>query len=250
MEKVRQKAILSLLNEKHFLTVGEMCQTLYASGATIRRDLSELEAQGLLKRVRGGAIAYDGISSDLPSLLRSNSNVEAKKHIAQLASALYMRDSMTLFMDSSTTIKCLAQEITHHKQLSIITNSVEISYLLSTASSARIYSSGGRVRNNSTMVGPSALSMVKSRYADVFFFSCAGFSTKYGTTETNEENVEIKKAMFANSKMRVLLCDSSKFDKVFSYRCFEIEEIDAIVTEKKPTTEILEGLPKSVKLHF
>lgn len=250
MEKVRQKTILALLNEKHFLTVDELCQTLYASGATIRRDLSELEAQGLLKRVRGGAIAYDGISSDLPSLLRSNSNVEGKKHIAQLASALYMRDSMTLFMDSSTTVKCLAQEITRHKQLSVITNSVEISYLLSTSPNAKIYSSGGRIRNHSTMVGPSALNMVKARYADVFFFSCAGLSLEYGTTETNEESAEVKRVMFANSKKRVLLCDSSKFEKVFSFRCFDLSEMDAIITNKKPSAFFLEKLPQNVKLHY
>jgi len=245
----RQQEILEILKQKGFVSVDEFCKLLYSSSSTIRRDLSELEKRNMLKRVRGGAIAYNGINSDLPFMLRSNTNLESQKHIAWLA-ANYVNHSMTLFMDSSSTTKCLAQIIEDNHNISVITNSVEIAYLLCTRSQVKVYASGGHVRNNSTMVGSAALRTVQDRFADIFFFSCSGLSPEYGTSETNEESASIKRAMFANASKRILLCDHSKFDQVFSYKCIDISAIDVLITDQKPPQTFIEALPASLKLIY
>ncbi len=249
MSKNRQQLIMEKLKQQGFISVNDLCSTLYSSGATIRRDLTELENRGMLKRVRGGAIAYNGINSDLPLLLRSNTNLESKKHIAWLA-ANYVNDSATLFIDSSSTTRCLAHVIKDAHNISVITNSIEISYLLCTSSQVKVYASGGHVKNNSTMIGSAALRMVQDRYADIFFFSCAGLSPKHGTSETNEENVSIKRAMFANSSKRILLCDHSKFNTVFSYKCFDWEGIDVLITDQKPPQTFIDAIPPATKLVY
>lgn len=245
----RQHLILEKLKYQGFVSVQELCETLHSSGATIRRDLTDLEKRGQIKRVRGGAIAFNGINSDLPHVLRSNTNLDLKKHIAWLA-ANFVNDSSTLFMDSSSTTRCLAHEIKDAHNISVITNSVEIANLLCTNSQVNVYASGGHVRNNSTMVGSAALRMVQDRYADIFFFSCAGLSPEHGTSETNEESVSIKRAMFANASKRILLCDHSKFDVIFSYKCFGWNGIDVMITDRKPSAAFISLLPDTVKLLY
>ncbi len=245
----RQAQILELLKQKGFVTVDFLCGQLFASGATIRRDLAVLENRGMLKRVRGGAIAYNGINSDLPLLLRGNTNIELKKHIGAIAST-FVRDSMTLFMDSSSTTRCIVERIIDRHNLSIITNSIVIAYVLSTFSNVKVYTSGGLIKNNATMIGSAALNMVRDRYADVFFFSCAGLSAEYGTSETNEDSVEMKRAMFENSTKRILLCDHSKFDIVFSYKCFPLNRIDVLITDQKPPESFIRKLPASLRLLY
>ena len=249
MHNDRHQRILEKLKQQGFVSVEELCKTLYSSSSTIRRDLSQLETQGILKRVRGGAVIFNGINSDLPTMLRNNTNMEAKKHIAWLA-ATHVVDSMTLFLDSSSTSKFFAQEIAEKHNLSVITNSLEISYILSSGSQVKVYASGGHVRNNSTMVGSSALKMVQVRYADIFFFSCSGISIEHGTSETNEESVEIKRAMFANASKRILLCDHSKFDITYSYKCFDLEGVDFLITDRKPPQNFINRMPTSMKLVY
>ena len=249
MHNERKQQILEKLKQEGFVSVSNLCKLLYSSEATIRRDLAALESRGLLKRVRGGAIAFNGMNSDLPVMLRNNTNIESKKHIAWLATT-FVHDSMTLFLDSSSTTKFFAQEIIDKHNLSVITNSVEISYILSTNSQVKVYASGGQVRNKATMVGSVALKMIQDRYADIFFFSCAGLSTEHGTSETNEDNVELKRAMFANSEKRILLCDHGKFDMIYSYKCFDLEGIDVLITDQKPAQKFIKKLPASIKLLY
>ncbi len=249
MDNERQHRILEILRQQNFASVDDLCRTLYSSGATIRRDLTELENRGMIKRVRGGAIAFNGINSDLPFLLRSNRNVEEKKRIAQLA-VQFVNESTTLFMDSSSTSLYLAHELTQFQNVSVITNCIDIAYMLSIHSNAKVYASGGQIRNSTTMVGPTALSMVNNRFADLFFFSCAALSVEHGATETNEDSVAIKRAMYANSGKRILLCDHTKFGSFFSYRCFDLDSLDIIITDRKPPEEFLRGLPASIQLRY
>lgn len=246
---VRQQQILQLLQQNGFVSVDYLCKKLYSSGATIRRDLALLETDQKLKRIHGGAIGLNGISSDSPYFFRNNSNVEEKKHIAALAKKL-VRDSMTMFLDSSSSVTYLASELAAFHNLSIITNSVEIVYHLAAHTDAHVYASGGKIRNNVTMYGSAAQTMLRDRYADIFFFSCSGFSPVHGTTESNEDSVEIKQIMFQNSTKRVLLCDSSKIGKVFSYKCFSLSQLDIIITDQRPSDEFLKSCPDTVKIYY
>ena len=105
----RKKQILDFLRQQgRFVTVEELCENLYASGATIRRDLKELEESRLIRRARGGAILLESSTSEDPLAFRETQNAMKKQIIAESA-CKYIRDGMTLFLDSSSTVFLLAR---------------------------------------------------------------------------------------------------------------------------------------------
>ena len=96
LTKERQQQILSYLSQHNTVTVQELSARLYASASTIRRDLSELEEQGILKRVHGGAVLTAGSTFDTPAQLRKTQQLAEKVKIAELASR-FLRPSSTYF---------------------------------------------------------------------------------------------------------------------------------------------------------
>ena len=232
----RQAAILQVLKERSCATVGYLCGRLYASAATVRRDLADMEARGLLTRVRGGAALPAGGGSDAPLLLREAVEPEKKVYIAELAAEL-LRDSATIFLDSSSTVTALARRMAPFRNLTVLTNGVVTQNVLNDATSARVYSCGGELRNHSSFTGPSAVRTIRDFHADYFFFSCCGFSPAYGSTEAEEENAAVKRALLENARVRVLLCDSTKFGRDYLCRMCGIEQIDVIVTDRQPDWE-------------
>lgn len=235
----RQHQILDLLKEERFVTVNYLCSKLYASEATIRRDLAEMNEKGLLYRVRGGAASIDGTNEDAPLLLRTNTEIAKKQIIASLA-LNYISENDTIFLDSSSTISTLADRLYEHKHLTVVTNGITTSSLLNDFSSLKLYLCGGRVQNQSSIVGPLALDTITKFHADKFFFSCCGISTDAGITEANEENATVKRHMFENAKQRILLCDSTKFGQEFFCKACNIQKIDVIITDLKPAEEFFE----------
>ena len=239
----RRERIISLLHQKKFVTVGHLCDLLYSSPATIRRDLSEMAAQGVLKRLRGGAELSEGSNSDMPLLLRRQKEKEKKEIIASLA-LQYLRGASTIFFDSSSTVLYLARQFGDFTGKSIISSGAATINYLNEQTTATVYCTGGRLLNQSSYVGNSAIEAVKSYCADIMFFSCCGFSAKNGTTEAEEENAAVKRAMSENARKRILLCDSTKFGHDFFCRAVDTITIDLIITDKKPddaTVQALQG---------
>ncbi len=247
--KERQQKILELLDENGFVSVEFLSKTLFCSGATIRRELAALAENQKIKRTHGGAMHFNGISNDSPFHLRNNRNISEKHYIANLA-VQYIHDAMTIFIDSSSTAACLIKYLSNFHDLNIITNGLQIVYELAEQQTIQVFATGGQIKNNVTMHGTPALNMISKRYADVFFFSCSGFSADHGTSETNEDSVELKRAMYRNSTKKILLCDHTKIGLVYSYKCFSSDEIDMIITDKKPQEEVIKNMPSSLSLVY
>lgn len=237
----RQQQILQVLKERRCATVDYLCQHLYASGATIRRDLQEMAEKGLVTRVRGGAALIEGTNQDAPPLVRVNKEKEKKEYIARLA-LRFVSDSATLFMDSSSTVTYLAAKMEGFRGVSVVTNGLPTLNMLNERTTAKVLVCGGVLKNNSSIVGQEAVDLVESFRADILFFSCCGLSLDWGTTEASEDNTKVKKAMCKNAKRRVLLCDSTKFDQEYFCRACPIQDLDVIITDQKPSKEFLNGV--------
>lgn len=237
----RRQQILSILQQRKFVTVDKLCEMLYSSPATIRRDLAEMSDQGMLSRLRGGAELPEGSNSDMPLLLRFQKEKVKKEIIAELTSR-YFKDAVTVFMDSSSTVYYLARQFKDYTGKSVITNGLATANFLNEHTSATVYCTGGRIFHQSGFVGSHAVETIKSFCADLFFFSCCGFSDNNGPTEAEEENAVIKRAMIQNAKKKVLLCDSTKFERDYFCRVCSLDSIDLIVTDKKPDKQISELL--------
>lgn len=239
----RRAQILELLQREKFVTVDGLCRRLYASPATIRRDLAEMEAQGSLLRMRGGAGLPEGSNSDMPLLLRTQKEREKKEKIASLA-VRYMENASTIFIDSSSTAYCLARMCGDYTGRSVVTSGLSTLNYLNERTDAAVYCTGGRLLHQSSFIGPQGVETIRGFFADVLFFSCCGFSVENGPTEAEEQNAIVKRAMVAGAKRKILLCDSTKIGHDFFCRVCPTGEIDVVVTDKAPdgpTAEALKG---------
>lgn len=245
----RQKKILDIMKQHQSVTVEFLCEKVFASSATIRRDLNEMSRLGLLKKVHGGAVLNDGANQDPPFVVRQQSETASKKHIAELAMK-FVKDGQTLFLDSSSTITGLAREIAKSGSYSILSNGIEIVSVLNESTRIKLYSCGGKVNNHSSIVGSIAEDTVKRFHADILFFSCSGISENSGITEGSEDTAAVKRCMINNSRVKVLLCDSSKFGLEFFCRTCDMNDINVLITDKKPSESFLNKLPKHIKVYY
>lgn len=211
----RQNRILELLSERQAMTVEELCQQLYSSGSTIRRDLQVLEKSGMLTRTHGGAVLLDAAGGDSPSMLRENENRDFKSRIADRAAALIPEGS-TIFLDASTTACHLAHRLKNYQNLRVITNGLKTAAILANSSGVQVYGTGGRLRENAhSFVGSQALAFINQYHADFAVFSCRGLHPEGGITESNEEEADVKRRFLANAARSILLCDESKLGRRF-----------------------------------
>lgn len=237
----RRAQILSILHQKRSVTVKKLCESLYSSPATIRRDLSEMAAQGMIFRLRGGAQLPDGGNSDMPLLLRIQKEKARKEAIASIA-LRYLKDVSTILMDSSSTVYYLARRLKGSSGMSVITNGLATVNYLNEQTALSVYCTGGRLFHQSSCVGDRAIETVRSFCADVFLFSCCGFSVSAGSTEAEEENAAVKREMSLRAKRKILLCDSTKFGKDYFCRACPVEAIDLIITDQRPDAPAAERL--------
>ncbi len=238
----RHSQIVAILDQYKRLSVDDLAKLVYASPATIRRDLQVLEQQGLLKRVRGGAVSVQGDHFDLPVYLRTSSEREEKEYIAQLAQR-FIGNSSTYFFDSSSTCCFLAQKLSRYSGLTVATTGLEILSILKGFAGVRLISFGGEVRKNyDEFTGPLTMANITQFYADTLFMSCRGLSYQAGATETHGTNAAIKQQMIKHSKRCILLCDSTKFDQEFFYKAADFQDIDWVITDKKPKDNKLSGV--------
>lgn len=236
----RKQMILDILGQTRTATVDLLCKRLYVSEPTIRRDLAQMEAEGMILRVRGGAALREGINQDAPLLVRTAKNHDKKLRIAELA-LRYVTDSCTLFLDSSSTVTVLAQKLDQFQNLSVVTNGVATIQVLNEAAHVKVLSCGGVIQNRSSLVGPFAAQVVDSFHADILFFSCCGLSLRCGLTEASEDSAAIKKMMFQNATKKILLCDSTKLGLDFFCKVCRVAELDAVITDTKPDDAFLQG---------
>lgn len=231
MDYDRKKQILNYLRSKNYMTVDELCEQLCVSGATVRRELTELEESRHIRRTRGGAYLVEGIANDDPHVLREQKN-EMQKQIIASQALKHIRDGMTLFFDSSTTIYILARNLDTFSNLRVITNSLKTSLYLSAHKGITIMCTGGELRPGAvSLVGQSTVDYIRRHNADAVFMSTRGFSLSGGASESTEEEYFVKRAYLDNSREKYLLCDTSKMDKDYLCKTAPLSEFSKVITE-------------------
>ena len=234
----RQEKIYNLINRRGSVSISLLRKEIYASEATLRRDLRQMEQDGLLIRTWGGAMATGGINSDLPPFVRTNANPREKGRIAQKASTL-LRDNMTVFLASSTTVTHLARELHRFQNLTVITNGLETATALKGHPSTNIILLGGELYENYDLVGPVTESTLRQFNADICFFSCSGITAE-GFTSIDINRLNVFKQMREHSNQAILLADSSKVGKKYTYNGIPFEELDYVVMEAIPKDAALQ----------
>lgn len=235
----RKKQILELMRQNNrVVTVDQLCAGLFASGATIRRDLKELEESKLIHRTHGGAVLVEGSTSEDPLAFRESQNSIKKQVIADIA-LRHIRDGMTIFLDSSSTVNTLAKRLDKFNNVKVITNGLKTAMLLSDFKNITVMCTGGALRENSkSLVGLSAKEFISRYNADLAFLSCRGFSVENGASEASEDEYYVKSQYLANSKRAVLMCDTSKMGHDFLCKLAPLSEFYEVITEKKEVNDV------------
>ena len=224
----RREQITVLLRERKNMTVKELCASLFCSPATVRRDLRELEKQGVIKRSFGGAVINESFFDQQPLSVRGIKNVAEKQRLCAKAAGL-LCEGATVFVDASSTTYFLARYARDIPNLTVITNTPHLNILLSQMN-VRNYCTGGEMLNSSiALVGSEAERFVRGIRADAFFFSARGFF-EGRIYDSSKAERDIKTAMLENSERSYFLCDSSKLGKPFPYAITEESRITKIIT--------------------
>lgn len=225
----RQKQILELLQAKKSMTVKELCALLYASPATVRRDLAALEQAGLINRSFGGAVLCEVFPDQLPFAVRSGEHIPEKKRLAARAATL-IRPGETVFLDASSTTFYLVPHLREIPELTVVTNSPRACLALA-EHGVRCLCTGGELLDGSqVLVGSDAERYVRGIRAHVCLFSARGVANGQVTDSSKGER-DLKIAMLESSGRSVLLYDRSKEGKLYPYRVTDLAQVGEIVCE-------------------
>ena len=226
----RQNRIMELLEIRKYCTVDFLAKTLFVAPITIRRDLSSLEAAGLLTRCYGGASIPEYQNREVPFDLRERTNSSVKAQLGQRAATL-LKDGDTIFMDASSTVRHIIDYITPEQNLTIITNSMKLMEKLK-EKHIRCYLTGGMLLENSyALIGNVAENTISGMYADIFFFSTQGITEEGVITDYSEAETRLRLKMLEHAKRSVYLFDSSKLGKRFLFKVCDANQVDDFITD-------------------
>lgn len=225
----RRDDILSRLEKEGHVLVSQLSRVFGVSEETIRRDLEKLESEGFARRCYGGASFTGG--RELPYNVRKKSNVSAKRRIAAAVADL-ISDGDCVMLDDSSTATFVAQALLEKKNLTVLTNSLEIALLLSDRAEWHVLLSGGALKLPSlSLSGAKAEAFLTDYHADWAVISCAGLDAQRGVSDVREDSARIKRAMLQSAEHTVLAVDSRKFARrAFSTVC-SCGELDTVVTD-------------------
>ena len=228
----RYSRIYDILEEKKTVTVHFLKNYLYASEATVRRDLEVMESRGLLRRIWGGAASVSS-EKDAPDFVRIKTNIDKKEKIGRIAAKL-IHDSSTIFFDNSTTCLSMIPYLRNKKSLTIVTNSLKMSRLLTDQTTANIHILGGQIYEQNVVTGLTAIDSIRHYHTDLFFLSCTGVSYEAGFTSIDPKIVEVDLEMMAHASKVCILCDSTKVGKLSLLKLASLDRPDYVIMDCVP----------------
>lgn len=247
--QARLAAILERLNQGGSVSVAGIAQEFGVSDMTVRRDLAELEGQGLLERVHGGAVGLQHgpltVIDDVEPMFeaRRRLNSDAKARIAQAAVRL-VADHQTLAFDLGTTVLAGARALISSEPapgLRIFTNSLRVAQLTAGAS-VQTYVPGGLIQpGEMSITGQGAIEDFSRYYFDAALIGASGL-TPDGLFDYSPEEASMKLVYIQRASRRILLIDSSKFRRISTVRVADLSRISVMITDAAPPLELSQAL--------
>jgi len=247
----RMREVLSLLRGRGEVDSEVLRAALRVSAATLRRDLSELEEQGLLVRTHGGARALDPSGSEIPVRLRDHRTIAIKRRIAQHAAALVPPGPQAVALTGGVTTSEVARSLKGRPQMTIVTNSLTIAADCAVDAHMKVIVTGGLVRANSLeAVGPMSEHAFQVINVGTAILGADGMSAEVGPTTFDEAEARTAMAMAANAQQVIVAVDGSKIGKVTLAKMVTLNEIDHLVTDSTADSEQLDRIGAAgVRVH-
>jgi DeoR family transcriptional regulator, fructose operon transcriptional repressor len=227
----RQHLIAQRARDVGRVEVVVLAEELAVTSETIRRDLTVLERKGLVRRVHGGAIPLERLSFEPALEARHSVLVAEKERIGKAALAELPQDGAVL-LDAGSTTSRFADLLPADRELTVVTNALNIAVRLVNRSNLTVLLLGGRVRARTlAAVDVWALDLLRDTYVDVAFIGTNGISTERGLTTPDPTEAAIKRAMMAATRRVVVLADHTKAGNDNLVRFGELEEVDTLISD-------------------
>ena len=246
----RQRSILELLDARGRLSITELSTRFSVSDMTIRRDLAQLEDDGLLRRTHGGAVRTQSGNFEPPFAMRARINAESKKAIAASVAAT-LTEGETVILDGGTTGVAIAEELVG-RNLTVCALNTRVADVLMAAPAPRVMVPGGLIRHGEqSLVGPAAERTLADYRFDTYIMTVSAVDIQAGFTEWNEDDAAVKRAALASATRCVVACDSTKFGQTAFVRIAAVDVADQIHTDANLSEErrqelALVGIPPHI----
>lgn len=237
----RHEQIRKRLRSQRVTRVDDLAQAMSVSSATIRRDLLELEQQGCLRRVHGGAV---NIESNLEEPLfddKADRMAAEKQRIAE-AALKQVKPCDSIFLDGGSTVLALARLLAPMQGLTVVTNSLRVASLFS-GGGPRLILIGGELRRLSqTFVGALTQPLLDQLHVDTAFMGTIGLCDNGELTTTDPREALTKTQAMRRARKVVLLCDSSKLGQSSFVHFGSLDSVDLLITDRGVPAGMLDAL--------
>ena len=238
----RRAQIIETLEARGQVLVEGLALEFGVSLVTIRKDLSELEARGLLHRTHGGA-SWAHRSLFNPSFREKAHLQQAEKQAIARATLELIEEGDSLILDAGSTTHALARAMKKKfRHLHIITNSVPIALELSETSWELLLLGGSLRHHSQALIGPATVRALEPYFADKAILSATGASVSHGLTTPNDLEAQTKRAMIRAASQVIGIVDSSKLDRVTLANFAALSDLSHLVTDWNAAPDILETL--------
>ncbi|MDP9936456.1 DeoR/GlpR family DNA-binding transcription regulator [Paenarthrobacter nicotinovorans] len=248
----RQQLISALVAERGRVSVTDLADRFSITTETIRRDLAALEVSGNLRRVHGGAVPSDRLSTREESILERAVQRQAEKlRIASAALALIPEPTTgSILLDAGSTTETLADLLAQrtlptnsNEELVVITHAIPIAGKLSSTQGVALQILGGRVRGlTQAAVGQSTVEAAYRLRPDIAFVGTNGIHAVFGLSTPDPEEAAVKAAFVKSARRVVALADSSKLDAETLVQFATLKDVDTLITDQQPSAELAAAL--------
>ncbi len=230
----RQAEILTIARRDGKVGATAIARTLNVAVQTVRRDLRELCAAGLLERVHGGAILPSGVRNigydDRRALGR-----DAKLRIAARTASL-IPDNASLFLNIGTTTEAVAQALFQHRDLMVVTNNLNVANILARNPSCEVVVAGGTLRRtDGGLVGDLAALAIARFKVDIAVVGASAIDPNGDLLDFDPEEVRVSRQILDAARASILVADRSKFTRKAPVRIGSVSEVDHLVTDSVPS---------------
>jgi DeoR family transcriptional regulator, fructose operon transcriptional repressor len=246
----RKARLAAYVAEAGQVTVGTLAEHFDVSIDTIRRDLDQLSAEGVLVRTYGGAVSLSTVSRvDRAVDVRLNLQKTEKEKIAALAASL-VQDGSTIMINGGTTTLALARHLHNHRDLTVATNNLLVPPAMSPAVIRDLYVFGGAVRSiTQATIGPVSLRVAGDfeldLRCDLALIGVGAVSVDAGYSTSNLGEAAMMREMMSRAARVAILADSSKFGRRLFAQISELGSADYLITDASPPPDLLDALSEN-----
>ena len=227
----RRQAMAELARREGRVDVAGLAERFEVTTETVRRDLTDLEHRGVVRRVHGGAIPVERFRTE-PAVGEKAGRMAGEKERIAKAALDRVPSGGTILLDAGTTTLAVARALPVQAELTVVTNDVSIALELASHPNVTVLLVGGRMRKNVLAnVDDWAVRTLADLSVDVAFVATNGVSAERGLSTPDVAEAAVKRAMVAAGREVVLLADHTKVSDEHLVRFADLDDIDTFVTD-------------------